>query len=656
MRLLHGVFFTIFLVLGKAGHAQDLRPYQGGYTFNGLRGEANFNYYLTPEKEPILDGPFIFYYNKLDSISKDNLVKLDVQGSFDDYKKDNRWNYKLEEHSITVQDVRERQIVGKLDTKISELSSNYENGKLDGRLSYSEKTWLNEAYLETFRTGELNFTQDRLTGKVLFENNQPTAFYKISGNLSSEGLMDGAWEFQYLEDGMGMKEIRRYENGFLIGLQKFNQITGEKLEEVVFFDAIEKLDSLNQGYDVEYNLSEQFFGLTFNDGFAEQSKEFRQQFSGTKLLEDALIRILKFEEDKFLADGKLIKSPIQTRRFKYQLSGKDETNYAEALERFEQLESLLDLALNSNFLKLNQNSSDSLAFTVGYLDHLNVKLNELKPIMGTIESGEINYFDQRYLKENARSLLPLLDTIRYVYNSKPAQKVLEYPLKENSTSLAEDLNSYLAAELIKFGAFDRFISRQQQTFRQDQNLVSIEKVILEGKRKVDSLYATQEFNSTEHRQLVDAFYTHLITEQYQSLLNKYNQLESFEAKAMQGDVIVDLLRFTTNRMEDLGKVVEVKDQITRLFTATTFDPFTFETEFEVLEQRNLYQAAITLANYEYKGLLETSDYEVAEGHLINLENLMVQLAKLRQKDTRKLERELVKTDGNINQIKKLLSL
>ncbi len=64
------------------------------------------------------------------------------------------------------------------------------------------------------------FSEDRLTGRVLFENSRPTEYYKISGNLNSEGLMDGAWEFEYLEDGLGMKEIRRYENGFLIGLQK----------------------------------------------------------------------------------------------------------------------------------------------------------------------------------------------------------------------------------------------------------------------------------------------------------------------------------------------------------------------------------------------------------------------------------------------------
>ncbi|WP_332910454.1 hypothetical protein [Algoriphagus boritolerans] len=228
-------------------------------------------------------------------------------------------------------------------------------------------------------------------------------------------------------------------------------------------------------------------------------------------------------------------------------------------------------------------------------------------------------------------MLPEVETISYEFQSKPLERTLTYNLYKNSKGLADDLNTYLKAELEKFRGFDAFINRQQQAFRQNQNLASIEKSILDRKRKVDSLYSSLEFDSQEHRELVEAFYNNLASGQYQALLDQYNQLESFESKATQGDVIVDLLQFTTNRMGDLEKVVNLNDQITEMFTVKTFDPFTFETDFEILEQRNLYQAAITLSKYEYQGLLETTDYEVAEGHLINLENLMIQLTKLRQK-------------------------
>lgn len=650
------LFFTLLLPLFNLVQAQDLKPYKGGYTLNNLRGEAEFTYYLTPENEPILEGPFDFFYKKLDSLTKDKLIKLDVSGAFKSYKKDKSWRYQMEEHKLQVDDVRDRQIVGNIESTVAELNSTYDDGMLDGSMTYSEKIWLNEAYLESFRTGKLNFSKDQLTGKVLFENLQPTQSYRISGSLSTDGLMDGAWEFSYQEDGLSMKEIRRYENGFLIGLQKNNGLTGEKLDEVVFFEAIEKLDSLNQGFDVEYSLSDQFFGLTFNDGFGEQSKEFRQQFKGTQLLEDALIRILKFEDDKFIVDGELIKSPIQTRRFRYDLSKSEEENLRRSLQLFGQLESFVDLSLKSNFLKLNQNSSDSLAFSLAYFEQVEENLERLRPIVKSIESGEINYFDPTFFLDNVRKLIPEQDTLSYQFRSEAVKKYLDYNQPDNLNSLSQLLNWYLTTELSKYREFDAFISSQQQSFRQNQNLTSIEKAILDRKKVVDSLYSNLEFISSEHQALVDSFYTNLVETQYQTLLNGYNELESFEAKAIQGDKILDLLRFTANHIEDLEKVVGLNEQITKLFTATTFDPFTFETEFEVIEQRNLYQAAITLSNYENKNLLQAKDFEVAEYHLINLENLLIQLTKLRQKDTRKLERELVKTDGDINQLKKLLSL
>lgn len=656
MKIRLTLFFTLFLPLFQLVHAQDLKPYKGGYTLNNLRGEAEFTYYLTPDNQPVLEGSFEFFYKKLDSLTKDKLIKLEVSGAFKSYSKDKSWRYLVEEHKLQVEDVRDRQIVGNIESTVAELNSTYDTGMLDGNMTYAEKIWLNEAYLESFRTGKLNFSKDHLTGKVLFENLQPTQSYRISGSLSTDGLMDGAWEFSYQEDGLSMKEIRRYENGFLIGLQKNNELTGEKLDEVVFFEAIEKLDSLNQGFDVEYSLSDQFFGLTFNDGFGEQSKEFRQQFNGTQLLEDALIRILKFEDDKFIVDGELIKSPIQTRRFRYDLSKSEEESLLRSHQLFGQLESFVDLSLKSNFLKLNQNSSDSLAFSLAYFEQVEENLVRLRPIVKSIESGEINYFDPTFYLDNVRKLIPGRDTISYQFRSEAFEKCLDYKQPENLSSLSKLLNWYLNSELSKFREFDTFISSQQQLFRQNQNLTSIEMAILDRKKVVDSLYSNLDFSSSQHQVLVDSFYTNLVVAQYQALLNGYNELESFEAKAIQGDRIIDLLRFTANHINYLDKVVELNDLITKLFTAITFDPFTFETEFEVIEQRNLYQAAIALSNYEYKNLLQAKDFEVAEYHLINLENLLIQLTKLRQKDTRKLERELVKTDGDINQLKKLLSL
>lgn len=649
------VFLVTFSFLLQAS-AQDVRPYDGGYTFNGLRGNGKFTYYLTPENDPVLQGPFQFTYKKLDSLTKEDLKKLEAKGYFKDYKKDKSWSYLLENHQIQIEDVRGRDLIARLESKLSELNASYDQGQLQGKWNYTEKNWLNEQFLETFRTGDLIFSKDKLTGAVQFENLTPTEPYRINGSLTEEGLMDGAWEFRYQENGIPVQEIRRYEKGFLIGLQKTNEITSEKLDEVVFFNAIEKLDSLDQGFNVDYSLSDRFFGLTFNDGFGQQSQEFRQQYQGTQLLEDALKRVLQFEDEEFVKEGRLIKSPIQTRRFRYELGKTEQDAYQRSLEIFEQLKSSLELAISSRFLELNGQSSDSLAFAKAYFAQLKSKLQELEPVMEVIKSGEIAYFDPLFYQKNELRILPDSDTLQINIDSKKEFQVLSYPKIEEEASFGAGLFKYLNVELNNFTVFDQFLTKQKQTARQNLDLVSIENLILAQKKRLDSTYQNLTFSSEEHRLLVTQVYTNLAEVDYKNRLAAFNTEKTFEGKATLGDELVDLLRFLNSNLSDLERVARLETELTELFTEKTFDPFTFETEFEVIRQKILYQTGLSLMTYERNKLIQTTDYQEAERRLLNLENLLIQLTKLRKSDTRKLERDLQRAAGDINQLKKLLSI
>lgn len=636
--------------------AQEIRDYQGGYTFNGQRGTGKFSYYLTPENEPVLQGPFRFELKLLDSLGKERLTKLHVEGVYEKYQKDKSWSYQLEDHVVRIQDVENRDVIAQIETKRIDLLAQYAKGKLHGTWSYSEKNWMNEQFLETFRTNELIFSNDRLTGKVRFENLNPSNPFLIAGTLTSEGLMDGAWDFSYQESGIPIREIRRYEKGFLIGLQKNNEVTGEKLDEVVFFNAIQKLDSLDRGFEVDYTLSDRFFGLTFNDGFGQQSKEFRQQYQGTQLLEDALVRLLRFEDEEFVKADRLLKSPIQTRRFRYDLSKNEEEAYQAAVVRYQELKSAVDLVLSSSFLELNRQSNDSLTLAGAYFERLNQKLQDLIPVVEVIKSGEIAYFDPLFYQKNDLDFLPASDTLFLDAKSVGDARVFTFPDLKIAKSFGTGLLKYLEKELENFRIFDRFLTDQQQKFRQNLDLVSIEKVILSQKKKLDSAYRNMRFDSNAQRLLLSQVMANLAESDYQRRLSAFNDETSFEGKASKGDELIDLLRFLNGNLEKMKSVTELENELTELFTETTFDPFTFETEFEVIRQKNLYQAGLDLINFERNQLLEATDYQEAERNLINLENLMIRLNKLRKSDTRKLERELLRAGGDINQLKKLLSL
>lgn len=648
--------FTLVLSCGLNLSAQETKNYKGGYTFNDLRGIGDFYYYLIEDNEAVLDGKFNFEYKKLDSLTRSSFLKLNVDGSYKSYQKDKDWVYKKAEHKIKIEDIQNRSIIAELESKLIDLKAHYKEGKLQGIWDYYENRWVGESAKEVFKAEDLVFQADKLTGKVRFESADGANTYQIFGQVNEKGLMNGNWDFFYSSDSISIHETRRYESGFLIGLSKVNSLTNEKIDEVVFYNAIEKLDSLNQGFEVDYSVSEEFFGLTFNDGFSEESQEYQGQYRGTYLLEDALTRILQFEQGNFIQEGNLVKSPISTRRFAYEISKKDQERYQEAIGIFDELQREAALKSRLDFLMLNQNTADSLSFSKSYFEYLNNKVKKFERVIDLLKSENIRFFDPSNYLRDGLDFLKESETIQYTYRGEVKTKELDFSAVEKANMLGEDLLNYLNQELAYFIEIEQYVSSQQQDFRQDKDLEAIESRILSEKGLIDSLRKSLRLTTDIHRTLVQAFYENLAVDQYQILLDQYNETEDFLDKASAGDEIIELLQFVLSRLPELDQYAGLGQQLQAEFTEKTLDPFTFETEFEVLRQAALVQAAQRIISYELNQIEQTKDFEVVRARLLTLESLKNRLLELKGRNTKRLERNLNQAGSDINQLKKLLSL
>ncbi|WP_297334912.1 hypothetical protein [Algoriphagus sp.] len=648
--------FTLVLSCGLKLSAQETKNYKGGYTFNDLRGIGDFYYYLIEDNEAVLDGKFNFEYKKLDSLTRSSFLKLSVDGSYKSYKKDKDWVYKKAEHKIKIEDIQNRSIIAELESKFIDLKAHYKEGKLQGIWDYYENRWVGESAKEVFKAEDLVFQADKLTGKVRFESADGANTYQIFGLVNEKGLMNGNWDFFYSSDSISIHETRRYESGFLIGLSKVNSLTNEKIDEVVFYNAIEKLDSLNQGFEVDYSVSEEFFGLTFNDGFSEESQEYQGQYRGTYLLEDALTRILQFEQGNFIQEGNLVKSPISTRRFAYEISKKDKERYQEAIGIFDELQREAALKSRLDFLMLNQNTADSLSFSKAYFEYLNNKVKKFERVIDLLKSESIRFFDPSNYLRDGLDFLKESETIQYTYRGEVKTKELDFSAVEKANMLGEDLLNYLNQELAYFIEIEQYVSSQQQDFRQDKDLEAIESRILSEKGLIDSLRKSLRLTTDIHRTLVQAFYENLAVDQYQILLDQYNETEDFLDKASAGDEIIELLQFVLSRLPELDQYAGLGQQLQAEFTEKTLDPFTFESEFEVLRQAALVQAAQRIISYELNQIEQTKDFEVVRARLLTLESLKNRLLELKGRNTKRLERNLNQAGSDINQLKKLLSL
>ena len=645
---------SFFLI--QLSEAQESKNYKGGYTFNNLRGIGDFDYYLTDENEPVLNGKFLFEYKKLDSLSKTNFLKLEVEGNFKAYQKDQNWKYKKSTHRVRIEDIVERTIQADLDTRLIDLMAQYQEGKLEGRWDYMEKKWEQDTFVDVFKTNTLRFDDDKLIGEVRFESAEQGNAYQIFGQLDEKGLMDGNWDFFYTADQIPIHETRRYESGFLIGLSKVNSLTNEKIDEVVFFNAIEKLDSLNQGFEVDYSVSEEFFGLTFNDGFAETSEEFQEQYRGTYLLEDALLRILQFEQETFVESDELIKSPISTRRFAYEVSEEDKERYQQIILLFDELKDEANRKSRIDFLSLNQNTSDSLSYGLAYFEYLRDKLSKFDRVMDLLRSEDIRFYDPSNYLRDGLDFLDESEEINYSFRGNLKTKVLDFSEVEKVNMLGEDLLNYLKQEYAFFEDLNGFISIQQQSFRQDKDLEALESRVLSEKGLIDSVKSSLPIRDEANETLVNAFYENLAVQQYQSLLDEYNQTEEFLEKANKGDELIELLQFVRTRLPELSKYSSMGERLKSRFTEKTLDPFTFETEFEVLRQAVLVESAQRILAYELQEIKQTTDFNLVRARLLTLDELENRLLELQGRNTKRLERNLNQSAGDINQLKKLLSL
>ncbi|KPQ17437.1 MAG: hypothetical protein HLUCCX10_06565 [Algoriphagus marincola HL-49] len=650
----------VFLVLLLCAHgvfSQDSRSYKGGFTFKGLRGIAELQYTLDDEMEPILNGPFVFNYSKMDSLERGLFRKLQVEGVYADDQKNGDWTYQQETHQIGIQDIVNRQIQAALSTNLIELKANYQNGGLSGTWNYSEKNWQDEDYLNVFVANDLTFEKDSLRGSVKFESKDPKRTYQIYGEVNKEGLMVGNWEFFYpVDSNLTIHETRRYEKGFLIGLSKVNNLTNQKIDEVVFYNAIEKLDSLNQGFEVDYQVSDQAFGLIFNDGYVENSEEFQEQYLGTYLLEDALSRILQFEETFFSEDGKLKKYPLSTRRFVYAISEDDQSRYEEIIEIFDRLKNQSSQKAISDFLSLNQNTSDSLAFSGAYFEYLSKKIENYEQVIQLLRNGDIQYFDTENYLRDGLNFLNSEEEISYTFDTELLQKTLKFPALSEEKKLSTDLLAQIRKEWEIFDSIQAFIQKQQVNFRQTTELEVLEERILKEKQRVANQKKSLEISNDRHQALVDSVYQNLSVDNYQQLLNKYNETEGFLEKAEVGDELIELFLFLEKSLPQLQRYENLGGSLREEFTEKTLDPFTFETDFEVLRQPGLIQAAESIINYEIDLIMRSEDFREVQVHFLNLDALESRLLELKGKNTKRLERNIRKVSGNINQLKKLLSI
>lgn len=645
-----------FIIFAAPAFGQQRQQYEGEFTFNNEEGIATFTFFEDRDGEIVIDGNFTFERRSIDTLDRTLLSKLNVNGFYRQNEKHGRWRYDQEEHRVELRNVVDFEVIADLESEDYELTAEYNEGLPHGVWDYRENKFERGRIEPLFRAQPINFTAGKITGDISFEQFGDYLTYNINGRLDSEGVMIGEWVFTYLRDTVLVRETRRYENGFLLGLRVVNDETRDVINEVIFHEVIQNLDRLNQGEEVEYSIAQERFPITFNIGYRESFEEIQVQRRGNDFLRHVLSRILQYDSDFVNEENELIQYPIHTRRFEFPISPEDEQNIETIEASFEELQTEINRFANMNALAINRYRDDSLAFAYEYFQKKQDRIERVDSLVQILTSDEIRFIDQNIFIRDGIDFLSAIDTIVYEFDDEVRTRNLTYEEEVSAgQSLTENVLAYITREQSIVNEFSEYITMELEKLEQTDDLAVLEARILQNKAEVDSIYLSHEAISDRALEMFAAVYQNILQRQFNEMSRRYSELDTYMERLEKGEVILDLIQEMREQYDRLAAVFPTIIDLDQLYQEETFNPFTY-TRYNVRVKERLFDnGGMVLFEHYINQLKNEEDYTMIREHLDNIEALQERLYELRDQDTRRIERRLGRRTS-INRIESALDL
>lgn len=630
--------------------------YKGEYKFNGLDGMGDFFYELGEKNRAILNGEFSFIRNVADSLDKRKLYKLEIKGEYDKNVKINEWLYLDQIHTIEFEDVVNFEPKIELKSTSINLNAVYANGKPVGNWKIEVQDFFNNESRLVFESQNLKFKNGNISGELHFKEFQNNEVYYIKGQTNEEGLMTGNWDFYYLEGENKIKETRRYEAGFLIGINKINSDTEESIQEVIYYNTINKLQQLEVSDELEFKISERLFNLTFNDGFRDLSSEFAGQAYGNNLLKNYFKKVLKYDTTYVNKTNELIISPVHTKRFEYAISEYELELIINLEKDYKKLENDVNIFANKNSLELNRSKSDSLAFIYSFFQYNQYKISQIKDVIQVFTSDDIYYIDLMNFSRDGFSFLSAVDVIIYEFGDKDFSKEIVYnSLIDIDKNVLKLFQNYITEMQFFVKKYGEYASSQLSRYEQTEELESLESKILDKKTKIEERFKSFNTEIPQIQHGLSQFKSNVFVDNFNSLNNTYADTESFITRIEIGNNILSLLDISNLVLDSLPQIYYEYDKLKEFYTDVTLDPFSFETNFKVLRKRRMIEAGEFVFEFYIRKIEQEKDYSRIQNYFIEINNLLFRLKELRTENTSRLERKLSGLT-DVEQIKRLLEL
>ena len=467
--------------------------------------------------------------------------------------------------------------------------------------------------------------------------------------------MNGEWTFVYEEKGVLVNEVRNYENGFLLGLVKRDLEKDDIIDEVVLFETIRKLNQVNNKENKGFRVSEEKFGIIFNDGFLSEAPQFIGQRSGNKFITEFLTNVMRYDSKFVNQDGELIDYPIHTKKFVFELSRNQQRIVEELPSKFEQLKTTVKDYSERNALRLNKQKSDSLSLAYAFFQFQNEKLKDFEEIINLFRTKDIQYYDLIHLVKDGMSFVSSVDEIFFNFEDNDYVREINYKVGDLENSFYSALSDYVDQMAQRTQEFKSYVDALLSKIERDEDLREIQNRIQERRDQLDQKYLEiNEDFSAQTANLLQNLHDNILGTGFDKLNEKYAKEENFDGKKETARVLLDLLNEMESQYEPISKLFDQFDKIDRKYMEEVFNPFTY-TRYDQRAKTRIFESGERVFDYYISQLQKEEDYTQIKNWVGKIDALFSRLGDLREADTRALERKLNKR-LSISKVESLLEL
>jgi len=646
------VLLILFLLSPLFLFSQQI--YKGEYSFNGLSGEGNFEFVEGEGNKMIKQGEFSFLRKERDPQDKTKFYRTEVNGVYEQDKKTGVWEYQDEMHKVTLNDIEDFKLFYDINSQQIKLKANYKNGIPDGRWIFEENEFRDGKLNRKSQADDFLFRNGSIQGKFQYKSFVDNKTHFIRGELNRDGFMNGEWTFVYQDKGKLISEIRNYENGFLLGVVKRDLESDETLEEVVFFQTIKKLNLVNNNENKGFRVSEDKFGILFNDGSLSGSEQFTVQNSGNGFIKEFLTSVLRYDGQYVTQKGELVDYPIHTKKFVFELSRAQQKIVEDLPSKFDRLQTTVRDYSERNALNLNRQKSDTLSFAHAFFQFQAKKLLEFSEIINLLRTKEIQYYDLENLSEEGLAFLTERDVVEFSFEDGQYTRVLEYEVGDLRKSFYESLSSYVSQMEQKTSELKNFVDKSLSRIERDEDLRAIQNQIQTKRGELGQKFQQSEDYDEVTNDLLKGIHVNILGSGFDKLNERYAKEENFDGKKEIARVMLDLLNEMDNQYSPLVRVSKDAGQLDELYMEEVFNPFTF-TRYDQRAKNRLYESSEKLLDYYLDGIKAETEYTEIKNWLNKINKLFERMGELREADTRNLERRINRR-LSVSKIESLLEL